>query len=274
VTSTAAPGADALPQLVLYTTERYDAVIGIGYAMAPAVLATSRRFEDAHFAIVDAVVDQANVVSVTFDEAQGAFLAGALAALVSRTRHVAFIGGADVSLLQRSEAGFAAGAREVDPNVHVSVRYLQSFEDAAAARRTADRLLDRGADILFVIAGPAGTGAIDAVRARPRTFVIGADVDQDALAPGKILTSVVKNVAGAVERVCLETADQKPETGHVVLGLADDGIGLTDFAYTRSVAGAAVRARLGRLRDAVVAGRIGVPANRAQLARFVPVPVP
>jgi basic membrane protein A len=273
-TATAAPDGDAGPQLVLFATERYDAVIGIGYAMAPALLAAARRFDSTHFAIIDALVEAPNVVSVTFDEAQGAFLAGALAAQVSKTRHVAFVGGADVALLERSEAGFTAGAHEIDPRVRVSVRYLDSFDDASAARSAADALLAGGADILFVVAGPAGRGAIDAVEHRPHTYVIGADVDQDALAPGKVLTSVVKRVDNAVLRVCLETVDQKPETGHVVLGLAEDGIGLTDFADTRALATAAIRDRLERVREAIVAGRLTVPATRAELARFVPVPLP
>jgi basic membrane protein A len=274
VTASAAPGDDAGGQLVLYATERYDAVIGIGYGMAPAVLAAARRFDGTHFAIVDAVIDQPNVVSVTFDEAQGAFLAGALAAMVSTSRNVAFIGGADVPLLVRSEAGFTAGAHEVDPRVHVAVRYLTSFTDEAAAAEAASALLAGHADVVFVVAGPAGRGAIETVARRPRAFAIGSDADQDALAPGKVLTSVVKRVDNAVLRVCEETADQKPESGHVVLGLADDGIGLTDFAYSRGVVGPAIRARLARLRAAVVAGELQVPATRAALARFTPVRVP
>jgi basic membrane protein A len=273
-TATAAPGPDAGPQLVLFATERYDAVIGVGYATAPALQAAARRFDGTHFAIVDATVDQPNVVSLTFDEAQGAFLAGALAALVSKTHHVAFVGGADVPLLQRSEAGFAAGAREIDPRVRVGVRYLESFTDAPAAARAAGALLDAGADVVFVVAGPAGDGAIATIAHRPHAYAIGSDADQDALAPGKVLSSVVKHVDAAVLRVCLETVDQKPETGHVVLGLADGGIGLTDFAYTRGVVGPAIRARLAALHDAVAAGRIAVPSTRAAAARFVPVAVP
>jgi basic membrane protein A len=276
VVATAAPAGDVdiESKLVLFATENFDTVAGIGYGTAPALATVARRFEDTHFALIDAVVDQPNVESITFDEAQGAFLAGALAALVSKTHHVAFIGGADVPLLQRSEAGFSAGAREADPRTRVTVRYLTSFENAAAARDAAAALLARGDDILFVVAGPAGLGAIAAVRKAAHAYAIGVDSDQDAVAPGKVLTSVVKNVAGAALRVCIETVGSKSESGHVVLGLADDGIGLTDFAYTKAIVGRATIARIGRLRAAIVAGRISVPHDRAALAHFVPVPVP
>jgi basic membrane protein A len=273
---TAAPGeaGDAEAKLVLFATQKFDTIVGIGYGIAPALQTVARRFDGSHFAIIDALAGQPNVESLTFRVQDGAFLAGALAARVSRTRHIAFIGGADVPLLQRSEAGFRAGAREIDPNVRVSTAYLTSFTDPFAARATAERLLAGGADIVFVIAGPAGLGAFKAVAARRGAFAIGADTDQDAIVPGKILTSVVKGVGAAVLRVCRETVGGKPETGAHEMGLADGGIGLTDFAYTRAQIGAATIARIDRLRAAIVAGRIAVPNSRAALAAFVPVAVP
>jgi len=275
VLATAAPAGDAdiESKLVLFATEKYDTVLAIGYAAAPAVATVARRFEGTHFAIIDAVVDQPNVESITFNEPQGAFLAGALAGLVSRTHHVAFIGGADVPLLQRSEAGFAAGVREVDPHARVTAAYLTSFTDTVPAQRLASALLAGGADIIFTVAGPAGRGVFAAVAQRPHAYAIGADTDQDAAVPGKILTSVVKRVDTAALRACIETAGGKSESGHRVLGLADDGIGLTHFAYTKAAIGSATIGRLGRIRDAVAAGRISVPATRAALAQFTPVPV-
>jgi basic membrane protein A len=272
---TAVPDSDAdvEPKLVLFATEKFDTIIAIGYGVAPAVQTVARRFDASHFALIDAIADQPNIQSITFDEAQGAFLAGALAALVSKTHHVAFIGGADVPLLVRSEAGFRAGALQADPHARVTVRYLQSFEDAAAARTAADGLLAHGADILFVVAGPAGRGAFAAVERRPHAYVIGADTDQDAMAPGKVLTSVVKHIDTAVLRVCRETVGGKVETGHSVLGVAAGGIGLTDFRYTKSIIGAATLARIERIRAALSDGRLRAPATRAELARFRPVPL-
>ena len=258
--SAPAGGADIEPQLVLYATEKYDTVIGIGYGEAPALATVARRFEGTHFALIDALVDLPNVESITFDERQGAFLAGALAAYVSKAHHVAFIGGADVPLLRRSETGFVAGARYADPHIRTSVRYLSSFTDPVPAANAAQRVLREGADIVFVVAGPAGLAAIAAVARHPHAYAIGVDTDQDALAPGKILTSVVKHVDTAVLRACVESAGGKPESGHRVLGLADDGIGLTNFAYTRAAIGDSVIARVEHLRDAIIAGRVRVTA--------------
>lgn len=263
VTASAAPSGNAEiePKLILYATEKFDTVIAIGYAAAPAVAAVARRFDGTHFALIDAVASAPNIQSITFNEAQGAFLAGALAALVSKTHRIAFIGGADVPLLRRSEAGFRAGARAADPRAHVAIRYLGTFADAARGAAAARGLLAAGSDVVYVVAGPAGLGAIRAIAGSPHGYAIGADTDEDAIAPGRVLASVTKHVGTAAGIVCSETTGGKPEIGHRVLGIAEGGIGLTPFTYTKAVIGAATIARLHALARAVVDGRIAVPAQ-------------
>jgi len=269
-----ARSADYGRALTLLATENYDAVIALGFAMAPDVAKAARRFENTHFALIDAVVDLPNVSSFTFDEAQGSFLAGAAAALVSKTRVVAFLAGSPSPLLERYEAGFTAGARTIDPRIVARVAYAGSFDDVAAGRRVAASLIARGADIVYAVAGRSGLGAIAAVKAQPGAYAIGVDSDQDALAPGKVLTSVVKRVDLAALRVCREANAQKPVSGHIVLGVADGGIGLTGFAYTRGVIGGAGLARLDRIRRALAAGTIEPPRSRAELRTFRVVAVP
>ena len=95
------------------------------------------------YAIIDAVVDDPNVVSITFREQDGSFLAGALAAMVSKTHHIAFLGGQDIPLIRKFEAGYIAGAREVDPSIRVDVKYAGSFDDVATRTRAFRRALQR-----------------------------------------------------------------------------------------------------------------------------------
>jgi basic membrane protein A len=241
--------------------------------MAKDVNEVAARFPLRHFAIIDAVVDQPNVASVTFKEEDGSFLAGAAAAMASKTHQIAFLGGIDIPLLRKFEVGFTAGAREIDPAMKVAVKYVGSFDDAAAGKELSGVLFDQGADVVFVAAGKAGIGAIDQVKTRPNDFIIGVDSDQDALAPGKVLTSMVKRVDVGVFRLCQETVAQKLPSGHLVLGLKENGVGLTAFTYTRSVMTPARIARINRLRAAIIAGTITPPATREELALFKPVPV-
>jgi basic membrane protein A len=260
--------ADYQPNLTVLANKEYDEIFAIGFLMARDLDEVATRFPQRNFAIVDAVVDEPNVASVTFREQEGSFLAGAAAAMATKTKTIAFIGGIDIPLLRKFEAGYAAGAREIDGNVRVLVKYIGSFDDPAAGKEIAGVLLDQHADVIYVAAGKAGLGAIEQVKGRSGVFAIGVDVDQDALVPGQILTSMVKRVDVAVLTLARKAAAGKTPNGHIELGLRDGAIGLTDFHYTRSALTPAQFRLLDALRAAVIARRIVPPETREELATF------
>jgi len=263
--------ADYQPNLIALTNLHFDMVYAIGFLMGDDLQAVATENAKQRYAIIDSVVDAPNVVSVTFREQDGSFLAGVLAAMMTKTHHVAFLGGIDTPLLIKFEAGFIAGAHEIDPNTRVDVKYVGSFEDVAAGKELTNVLFNAGADIVYAAAGKAGLGTIDAVKSRENAYVIGVDSDQDALAPGKVLTSMVKKVDVAVFDVAQALAAHKPLAGHIELGLRDHAIGLTDFAYTRAAIGPARLRTLDTVTTMIINGRITPPKTRAELATFTPV---
>ncbi len=263
--------ADYQPNLTVLADEDYDEIFAIGFLMSEDLAQVANSYPRRHFAIVDAVVDRPNVASITFKEQDGSFLAGALAAMMTKTKTIAFLGGLDIPLLRKFEAGFTAGAHEIDPHVNVLVKYIGSFDDVASGKELAGVLYDQHADIVFAAAGKSGLGAFDAVRDRPNAYVIGCDSDQDALVPGKVLTSMIKHVDVAIFRVAQETVSQKIPAGVVTLGIAEGAIGLTDFTYTRAQIGPARIARLAAIRAAIVSGKVVPPQTREELAAFKPV---
>src|ERR1700681_500171 len=265
--------ADYQINMTVLANKEYDEIFAIGFLMARDVTEVSERYPQRHFSIIDAVVDQPNVTSVTFKEEEGSFLAGALAAMTTKTKTIAFLGGIDIPLLRKFEAGYAAGAREIDPSVKVLVKYVGSFEDVASGKELAGVQFDQGADIIYVAAGKAGLGAIDQVKRRANAFVIGVDSDQDSIAPGKILTSMVKRVDIGVFRVSQQAAAHKPRPAHLTLGLKEGGVGLTDFTYTKSVVTPDKIATLAKLTALIVGGTLVAPSTREELASFKRVPL-
>lgn len=265
--------ADYQPNLNALTNLHYDMIYAVGFLMGLDLDSVAKEHPAQRYAIIDAVVDDPNVVSITFREQDGSFLAGAIAAMVSKDHHIAFLGGADIPLIEKFEAGYTAGAREIDPSIKIDVKYAGSFDDVAAGKELSNLLFNGGADIIFTAAGKVGLGAIDAVKSRQGDFIIGVDSNQDALAPGKVLTSMVKKVDVAVFDVAKSVQDRHPMTGHVVFGLKDGAIGLTDFAFTKDEVTAARRARLRAIQDAIVSGKIVPPDSRKALAEFKPVPL-
>lgn len=260
--------ADYQLNMMALANARMAEVFAIGYDEALDLGEVARRFPQQHFSIVDAVVDAPNVTSVLFREQEGSFLAGALAALTTRTKTIGFLGGADVPIIQTFEAGYAAGAREIDPSVRVLVKYVGSFDDVPAGKELAGVLYAQRADVVYTAAGKAGLGAIDQVRNRDGAYVIGVDSDQDALVPGKILTSVLKRIDVSVFRLCALAAAHKARPPRLVLGLREGAVGLTDFHYSRKVVTAPTIARLDRIKAALVRGELIAPTTRRELASF------
>jgi basic membrane protein A len=103
--------------------------------------------------------------------------------------------------------------------------------------------------------------------------MIGVDSDQDALAPGKVLTSMIKRVDVGVFRLAQETVAQKLPSGHLVLGLKENGVGLTAFKYTKKLMTPDRIAKVARIKAAIIAGTIKPPTTREELATFKPVPL-
>lgn len=265
--------ADYQPNLSALTDEHLDMIYAIGFLMNKDLDQIAVQNPKQHYAIIDAVVKEPNVVSATFKEQDGSFLAGALAALVSKTHHIAFLGGQDIPLLRKFEAGFIAGAHEIDPKTKVDVKYVGSFDDVNSGKELASLLYAGGADIIYAAAGKAGLGVMDSVKSRPGDYMIGVDSNQDGLLPGKVLTSVVKHVDVAVYDIAKAMQNHHPLHGHIVLGLKDNGVDLTHFQYTRNIIGTANIARIDKIRKAIVAGTIVPPSTRQELANWKPVKV-
>jgi basic membrane protein A len=263
--------ADYQPNLTALTNLHYRMIYAVGFLMSLDLDQVAKENPGQSYAIIDAVVDDPNVVSITFREQDGSFLAGALAAMVSKTHHIAFLGGQDIPLIEKFESGYIAGAREIDPQIKVDVKYAGSFEDVAAGKELANVLFNDGADIIYTAAGKVGLGAIDAVKSHDGDYIIGVDSNQDDLAPGRVLTSMVKKVDVAVFNVARSLQQGQPMRGHVEFGLKDGAIGLTDFKYTRAAIGDANLARLQAIEAAIVGGKITPPYTRAALATFQPV---
>ena len=253
-------------------TQDYGEIIGIGTQTADPIGSLAQRFATTHFTVVGAPAIGPNVQSIRFKREEGAFLAGALAAQVSTSGTIGFLGGAQSPQVRQDVSGYTAGARAVRPQIRV-VRDLQAtFDDSAKAEVAAARLAAQGADVTFVVAGRAGIAAIASIKARPHGYAIGVDADQDALAPGRMLGSVVTNAGAAVQQACEDSIGQKPVSGTTQLGLADGAITLTRPAAAAAVVTPAVWSRVARLRAAIVAGTQTVPSGL--LASDEPQPPP
>jgi len=263
---------DYEPNLSTLAEQGNELIFAIGFLMHDSLNDVAPRFPKTHFAIVDSVVDQPNVTSVTFKEEESSFLAGVIAGLTTKKGTVAFLGGIESPLIEKFQAGFAAGVTSVNPHAAVLVKYTGSFDDVATGKEYASVLYDQGADIIYAAAGKCGLGAIDEAKARPAgDYIIGVDSDQDALAPGKVLTSALKHVDNAVLALAKDAVDGTIPGGTLVFGLKDGGVGLTDMKYTKQLLPKGALATEAAYEKLISSGKLVVPFTLAQLKVFVPV---
>lgn len=217
----------------------FNVVFGIGFLMEGAIDEIASQNPDAQLAIIDAVVDQPNVASVLFKEQEGAFLAGVAAALMTETGKVGFVGGMEIPVIERFEAGFLEGVAAADPSVQVDVQYTGAFDKAELGKTTANLMYQNGADIIFHAAGATGNGVFTEAKERKEAdpdanvWVIGVDADQyDEGQTGDMnvtLTSVLKGVSTAVIEISEQAQNGEFPGGEtLVYGLAEDGVGLAD----------------------------------------------
>ena len=235
--------ADITTQLAALEAEGvYDLIIGIGFSAGDGVTAAANG-SSTNFMIIDSVVDLPNVASVTFKEHEGSFLAGALAAMVTTTKKLGFLGGLDIPLINKFGAGFEHGAKYIDSTISVTVAYSPDpnnpWGDLAGGKQVAETMIEAGADVVYAAAGGTGLGVFDAVSAAnnastdgAKFYGVGVDSNQDGLSEGNVLTSMLKRVDVAVETQIDAVVGGTWAAGVTELGLAEDGVGITDMAFT------------------------------------------
>ncbi len=240
----------------------YNMVVAVGFNQASAVADVAPEYPAVKFVLIDAVVNLPNVESVTFREEESSYLCGMAAALASKTGKIGFVGGMDIPLIRKFEAGYEAGARHVNPHIVIFANMTgttpAAWSDPARGGELAKSQFERGADVVFHAAGATGLGVMQAAQ-DAGLLSIGCDSNQDYLHPGSVLTSAVKRVDVAVYRALEEARNGTWKAGPRVLGLADHGVGYSVDAYNRKVLTPAIQARLNRARAGIIAGRIKVP---------------
>ncbi len=245
-----------------FARKKFDLVIGIGFAQTDAVKKVSAQFPEIKFALVDGEVKAANVRSLLFEEHEGSFLVGALAALKSKNKAVGFIGGMDIPLIRRFAMGYVAGAKYILPKIKVTENYVgvtgEAWNNPAKAKELALSQFSNGIDVIFVAAGASNSGVFDAAEDQKK-FAIGVDSNQNWMKPGVILTSMLKSVDVAVFDTIKETQAGKFQAGVMRFGLANKGVDYTLDQYNEKLITPDMKKKVDEIKKNIIAGKIKVP---------------
>jgi len=266
---TSGDGSDREAQLRQLATGPAQLIFGVGFLFTDDIKALAKEFPEKHFACIDYTVNPGdslppNLVALKFKEEEGSYLVGALAALTSKTHEVGFVGGMEIPLIRKFQAGYVAGVHAIDPKDEVLVKYAgntgTAFRDPTKGKELALAEYHAGADIIFHASGSTGLGVFEAAR-ELKKLAIGVDSDQYDEAPGFILTSMVKRVDTAVVETIRAEQQHRFVGGVRTFGLAEDGVKWVYDARNQALVPPAVKARVDSLQALIVAGKIVVPTE-------------
>lgn len=218
-------------------SEGFKAIITVGFLIADATKAAAEANPDVYFMGVDQSIDAApkNWVGLVFREDQSGFLAGALAAQMSKSGVIGGVYGIEIPPVKKFRNGFENGAKFINPDIKILGTYNDSFTKPDVGGANAKQFIGEGADVIFGAGGPTGTGAITTA-AQAGVYVIGVDQDEyvtsfgGGKSPGadKIISSAVKQVNQAVylsAKALVEGGADFPGGGYLTMSASNAGVG-------------------------------------------------
>ena len=219
--------------LRLFASRELDLVVGVGFIFGRDVDAVARDYPREKFACVDyAVAHQEgpmppNVRGLVFREEEGSYLVGAVAGLMTKTKHVGFIGGMTIPLIRRFERGYREGVKAVCDTCSLHVGYAgstpEAFKDPERGKTISITQMALGADVLFHAAGSTGHGVFEAAH-DAKIAAIGVDSDQFDEMPDVIVTSMVKRVDVALFETIRDVIEGRFDGGIHALGVKEGGV--------------------------------------------------
>lgn len=274
-------GVDVVEQSVSYQAHRFPVALQdatrtaanplITFPSIQAEFDTLVRFAELQaersFVVIDGEIHLPNVQSILFKEQEATFLGGILAGMASTSGVVGFVGGISNAVIRdRFAWGFERGLHEVDPGIIMLEAYVGSTPNSwfkpKRGYRIARSQIEQGADVIFHAAGESGLGVLRAAAEAGR-LGIGADLNQNPLYSGQVLTSVIKRIDQAIYLILRDAWRGEPVSGVWYLGLADDAVGLAMDEHNAPLITPRMRERIDTLASRIRRGELVIESRPA-----------
>lgn len=262
-------------KIFLDTAKGYQHIIIMSSMMKEPLEKHAAEFPDTKFLMYDGEIDWSkgnfeNVSCVIYRANESSYLAGYLAAAITETGKIGFIGGINNQNIQDFAVGFIAGARHRNPDIEILLDYAGSFADSEKGKTIAQTMVDDDVDIIFAPAGGTATGVLEVLAENDR-WMIGVDTDQYAsyFASGQenlanqIVTSATKDISGVIYRTIENYTKLQVETGLTkTLGLKEGGVSLAKNDRYQAIVPQAVQDDLDQIEQQIISGELEVPSAR------------
>ena len=250
-----------------YGSQGYSLVFGHGFEFQDAAKRVAPEFPKTIYVTTSGTTAGANLAGMTFGFADASYLAGVLAASMTKTNKLGVIGGTELPPVVESFRAFQKGAREVNPAVEIVTSYIGNWDDVSAGKEQALAQIAHGVDVIFQNADAAGLGVFQAAREQKRALVIGSNSNQNSVAPDVTLGSVVIDLPLAFLTLAKEVKSGTFRPGVIELGESSHVVTLVLNPALRARIPSATRARIDSLQAKMLAGQFTISLDSLSSSR-------
>ncbi len=236
----------------------YQMIFATGSDWGDTITEVSALYPDVKFVGLNVNATGDNVAIARTADHQIGFLAGALAAMMTQTGTVGYIGGKENASQVRFNTAYVEGAKYVSDSTNVLTAWAGAFNDPAKGKEYTLELANQGADVIFHTAGQTGNGLFEAIQELDNVYAIGVDSNQDYIVEGKVLTTAEKHLQVIAYDMIEKLINGTFTAGVNLYDLANDGVGLTDMEFTKDLIGAERLAKLDEIKAGIIDGSIHV----------------
>ena len=204
-----------------------DLIIGVGFKLTDTMEEASKNYPNQKFAIIDGSYENipSNVQPILFNEEEAGYAAGLVAANMTKTNKIGFVGGMDIPSVTNFLIGFEKAIKEENKDIEVLSQYANSFTDSSKGRVIAEQMIKNKADIIFTAGGGVNSGVFEATKEKG-LYAIGVDMPSNYISPETIITSALKNVGVGVELTIQDLVNEQFKGGKVkMFDLSNGGVG-------------------------------------------------
>jgi basic membrane lipoprotein Med (substrate-binding protein (PBP1-ABC) superfamily) len=249
-----------------YGAQGYDIVFGHGFEFQDAARRVAPEYPKTLYVTTSGTTAGPNLAGMTFGFADASYLAGILAASVTKSGVLGVLGGTELPPVVESFRAFEQGAHSVDPALKVVSSYVGNWDDVGAGKEQALAQIAQHVDVIFQNADAAGLGVFQAAREHPGTYVIGSNSNQNSVAPDVTLASVVIDLPLAFETIAREVKARTFKPGVIELGEASHVVTLVLNPELAARIPAAARSKIDSLQQRMLAGQLTVAHDTLQAA--------
>ncbi len=243
-----------------YAANGYDVIIGHGYEFGDPAIEVAAQYQDTKFIVTEGEVSADNVASYVTKCEEGGYIMGMLAAGMSKSNKIGFVGPIQGASLVKIMNGFEDGAKEVNPDIEVQTAWTGSFTDTALGKEAAQAMIDNGADVIGHCANESGTGAINAAK-EAGIYATGDSYDQNELAPETILSSSVYHIPNVIETAYKTMEDGSFAGGIYELGMKEGAVSIAPYHDLEAQIPDEVKTKIEEKTAAIESGEFTVPCD-------------